>query len=106
MLGYFDGSLSKLLASVYPKHTWLEWKFKVIARKFWQVEENQRRFLEWAALQMNIQLPRDWNKVTVEQIKQLGGRTLLSYHDDSFAKCLRALYPKFDWNEAAPTAKS
>lgn len=55
--------------------------------------ENRRIFLNEVALKLNIKNPRDWGKVTANQIYELGGISLLHsrYHGSLFA-CLRSVF--------------
>lgn len=44
------------------------------------------------AIKLNIKCPRDWGRVKAKRFKELGGRAILSYHNDSLFCCLKAIY--------------
>jgi hypothetical protein len=49
---------------MFPEYEWLPWKFSHSAKHFWEDVRNQRRFMEWAAKQLNIKGQSDWYNVT------------------------------------------
>ena len=64
LLGYYDGSLLKLLKDVYPEYNWLPWEFGSTPKNFWEKEENQREFMDLAGKQLNIKDKSDWYRVS------------------------------------------
>eukprot|EP01027_Heterolobosea_sp_BB2_P026356 GEZU01040587.1.p1 GENE.GEZU01040587.1~~GEZU01040587.1.p1 ORF type:complete len:509 (-),score=114.87 GEZU01040587.1:129-1430(-) len=97
---YYGGSLYKALCAVYPEHgEWLPWRFRVVPSGFWMDKANQRRFLEWAAKQLQVRSPDDWySKVSHEDICRLGGARLLrGYYNDSLPRALVAIFPEVEW---------
>jgi hypothetical protein len=63
-----QGSLSNLLSTVYPEQDWLPWKFDERTDNFWQDKKIQRKFVDWAAKQLEIKEMSDWYKVTQKVI--------------------------------------
>jgi hypothetical protein len=61
---HYNGSPSLLLSEVYPEYEWLPWKFVMCPFNFWDDPKNQRKFMEWAAKQLNIQNMSDWYKIS------------------------------------------
>jgi hypothetical protein len=55
-----------MLSSVYPDYNWLPWKFTLVPKNFWGDLKNQRKFLDWVAIQLDIKQPSDWYNVTVK----------------------------------------
>lgn len=55
-----------MLSTVYSEFEWLPWKFKLCPKNFWDNTTNQRKYLDWVAVQLNIKEPNDWYKVTVK----------------------------------------
>ncbi len=66
-------------------------------RGYWQDTLNQRTFLEKAASKLGIKYPQDWSYVSIKQIAQLGGSSLIRRYG-SLTQALRALYPDQRWN--------
>jgi hypothetical protein len=65
LLGKHNYSRIRLLSSVYPEYEWLPWKFQGTTRKYWEDINNQRKFLDWAAKQLNISDLSGWYNVTL-----------------------------------------
>jgi hypothetical protein len=66
LMGKYNGVLSNLLAEVYPENEWLPWKFVICPHNYWDDMKNQRKFIDWAAKQLNIKEKSDWYNVTVK----------------------------------------
>jgi hypothetical protein len=76
---------------VYSEYEWLPWKFESqIPRHYWDDLKNQRKFLEWAAIELKIKDYKDWYTVhpnviqkvffvliIAQTIAKLGGSSLL-----------------------------
>jgi hypothetical protein len=52
--------------SVFPEYNLLPWKFAVCPSNFWNKTENQRKFMSWAAEQLNIKEPSDWYSISLK----------------------------------------
>lgn len=50
----FGFSPSKLLASAFPQHEWLPWKFKKRSRGMWESEGHRRAFFDWLQRDMGF----------------------------------------------------
>jgi hypothetical protein len=59
-------SLSQLLSEVYPDYDWLPWKFGRCPQEYWDDMKNQRKFMDWAATELNIKEMSDWYKITLK----------------------------------------
>lgn len=53
---------------------------------------NRKKCLDEIKIKMNIKNPKDWGKVTISQIRELGGGSLLTYYGGSTISCLQAVY--------------
>jgi hypothetical protein len=62
----YNGSPSQLLAEIYPDYNWLPWKFGKCPQKFWDDTKNQRKFMDWAAQELNIKEMTDWHKISYQ----------------------------------------
>ena len=47
----------------YKDYNWFEWKFKSVDSGFWIKKENQKKFINYLAEQLNIRNWEDWYKV-------------------------------------------
>ena len=62
----YNSSTMRLLTTVYPEYDWLPWKFERVPHRFWENVENQRKFLDWASVQLNIKKLDDWYQIKTE----------------------------------------
>ena len=70
----YKSSPFRLLTTAFPDYNWLPWKFEhsPCPRSFWNDVKNQRNFMDWAAIELNVKQMSDWYSITVPvQIKQL-----------------------------------
>jgi hypothetical protein len=69
------GSMPALLANFFPDFDWLPWKFSLVPRNYWDDVNNQRKFMDWVAKELNISDMNGWynitNKVTTKLICQV-----------------------------------
>jgi hypothetical protein len=66
VLRHYGGSVVKLMATVYPEYEWLPWKFEHSPKNYWENVSNQRRFMDWAAKELNVKDMSDWYNVSVK----------------------------------------
>jgi hypothetical protein len=91
------GSRYKMLASVYPEHNWLPWKFYPVDKSLWEDLGTQRKFLERAGKELNVENRNDWYKVNNKDLSALGGQHLLSLYSNSLQSLFAAVYPEHEW---------
>ena len=60
-----------LLAQAYPEYNWLPWKFSRLPLNYWGDVNNLKKYLEWAAKELNIKEMDDLYKVS-HQVKKAG----------------------------------
>lgn len=103
LLNRYNGSLFNCLQSLYEgslisiKELTLgvDWKvewFPKFSQSYWNSMKNRRRFLDEVAHQLEIQNPKDWGKVTIHKIRELGGNSLLHHYGNSLFACLQSVY--------------
>jgi hypothetical protein len=92
----YNGSLFKALQAIYPEHNWTAKRPTHVKKGFWTDKENHKLFIKELASKLNIQKISDWYKVSVSQIKALGGRGVLGGHS-SLLKVLATVYPEHNW---------
>jgi hypothetical protein len=62
----YNNSLSLLLKAVYSEYEWLPWKFAHTPHNYWDNQNNQRLFLNWAEKELNIKEKDDWYKILLK----------------------------------------
>jgi hypothetical protein len=68
-------SVVELLRGIYPHHQWLEWYFPTVPPNFWSSPANQKRFIEWAAGELDVKTLSDWYMVSTVELAKLRGAT-------------------------------
>jgi hypothetical protein len=64
ILHKYNCSPALLLSTVYSEYEWLPWKFDISPQNYWGNVNNRKKFMEWAAQQLNIKDMADWYKVS------------------------------------------
>jgi hypothetical protein len=85
------------LAAIYPEHAWVPWKFSRVGANFWRNLKNQRDYLKWLEVQLQIQRPEDWYNIAASDITDKNLNGFLSHHNNSLSKALKNLYPEVNW---------
>jgi hypothetical protein len=94
----FNDSPSLVISSIYPEYDWLPWKFTMCPRNYWDDMKNQRKFMDWAGKQLNVQETNDWLKIQHQDFCEIGGTSLLMKYRNSMSRLLTEVYPKHNWN--------
>jgi hypothetical protein len=99
LVSHYGDSVFLALKTVYPQHTWLEWRFNQVPKGFWTEVPNHRRFFDWAATELKLENLDGWYNVTTSQVRDLGGSGLLANkYANSLEAALLAVYPSHPWN--------
>ena len=66
ILEYNSNSLFQILSNVYPQYDWLPWQFEYFRcpSNYWENPQNQQKYMDWAAKQLNVKETQDWYKIT------------------------------------------
>lgn len=97
---YYDGTLSKALASIYNNHVWIAWKFDPVPRNCWSDPTNQREFLDDLARRAGLTQLVDWYDVQPKRLENdiRGLVSLLTLkYEGSLSQALQAVYPEHAW---------
>ncbi len=62
---------------------------------YWNNLNHHRSFLDSVAQTLNITEPAQWYKVTIQNIRQLGGSGLLDKYEGSLRNLLKTVYPEY-----------
>ncbi len=121
LVNYYNGSLTKLLSTVYPeypitssytfskpvkynifyvtslsRYTWDIFQlYHNAPRKYWHNLSNQRSFMDNLAKKLNITDHQGWYQVTSTVLQHHGGKGLLAHYDFSPSKLLKSVYPEY-----------
>ena len=96
-LSKYSNSPSKMLQIVYPKHDWKPWMFHNAPMRYWNVEENQRDFLDRLGEKLGFNDKSDWYRATKEDFSYHGGASLLAKYG-KFSNVLRSVYHDHRWD--------
>jgi hypothetical protein len=64
LLNRYNYSFMRLLSHLFPEHEWSREKFDKTNENYLDDLKNQRKFVEWAAIQLGILEMSDWNRVS------------------------------------------
>jgi hypothetical protein len=78
MLTKYQGSIMSLLCAVFPEYEWLPWRFDTLPGSYWEDTKNQRKFVEWAAKQLNIKEMSDWYHISYKVTVTIKSNTKIS----------------------------
>ena len=63
LVSKYNYSLPNLLQNVYPDYTWLPWKFAQTPKHYWDLVQNQRKFMDWIGNNLGIKNMSDWYNI-------------------------------------------
>src|SRR5690349_3969047 len=64
-----------------------------LQKGYWTEIKNQRKYFDELAEEFGVEEMEDWYEMRAEDVKNQGGRGVLSYHSDSLIKGLHSVYP-------------
>jgi hypothetical protein len=62
----YNHSLPQILFTIFPEIAWNAEKFEKSPQNYWDSVENQKNFVESAAIKLNVKIMSDWYNVTVK----------------------------------------
>eukprot|EP01114_Cavostelium_apophysatum_P002651 TRINITY_DN1234_c0_g1_i1.p1 TRINITY_DN1234_c0_g1~~TRINITY_DN1234_c0_g1_i1.p1 ORF type:complete len:573 (+),score=74.65 TRINITY_DN1234_c0_g1_i1:104-1822(+) len=93
--------LINALRDLYPEVHWDETKFARVPKNYWKDPKAQRGFFDRLAKKLRMNEFTDWYGVTREEvISEAGGETVLSYHHNSLARAIAAVFPEHQFRFA------
>jgi hypothetical protein len=94
-------SPSLAVTTLIPRADWCEWMFLHVPPGFWNVVENQHRYLRWLGKELGYRKPKDWYQISIYDITDNYGDNLLTkYH--SLFDLMRRFMPQLDWDLINP----
>jgi hypothetical protein len=106
LLRKYDNSPSKLVASVYNHHQWINANFNSKPRGYWHREENQRKFLDELGQELGFKDMNDWYSISWKQIIDTGASCLLKFYGGSPSKMVKSVYNSHEWKDEKFTHKA
>lgn len=98
MLHKHGGYVHKVLQRLFPEHEWIPHRFERVPTGYWDVVENQRKFLDEIGLELGISGKDGWYKVISTDIVKCGGSSLLHKYGGSMSKMLQNVYSEDKWD--------
>lgn len=94
-------SLREALASAYPNHMWLEWRFKRVPVGFWESPQNRRSFFieNFIKGSKSGDLESLYELSTDDVIRAGGGGLLANKYSGSLIHTLKDSFPEHEWLE-------
>jgi hypothetical protein len=93
------GSLPKVLETFHPEHNWDPFSRPLLGKHYWQDSKNIVEFMKKLEVQFAIKSKEDWYRVSMKQIRRLGGYGIANLTD--FVAALHVAYPDETWDEQA-----
>ena len=97
LLKIYNTSPSKFVMIMFPKHNWIQWKFKHV-RHYWSDENHRRKYALWLEKKMGYTKKDDWYSITKDDIEKNGGSRCLSYYKGSPRRFVMNVFPKYNWD--------
>ena len=93
-------SFQNLIKSVFSEYDWLEWKFNVTPKGFWEDKKNQKKYLLWLGEQLGYKILEDWYKVYGKNFRDnYGGGLVTHNYGGSHINLIKSVFPDYEWFE-------
>jgi hypothetical protein len=86
LLSRYGESTYLMLKELYPEYPWQPWTFDRIPQKYWDSLENQRAYMDWIAVTLEIKSMEDWYRLGSRQLVMRKGAGLLEKYDNQLSK--------------------
>jgi hypothetical protein len=100
LLSKCGGSPSKMVMSAYSDHKWISTRFSHVLRGYWEIEDNQRNYLDTLGQKLGFKKMEDWYNISKNPIIQNGGSWILSKYGNSPYKFVMVVYSTHNWKQA------
>jgi len=99
VLVHYHGSVPALLAAVYPDYNWELWKFPGRSDSIRKDSDTLLATIDAIEEALHIREPKDWYRVTREQLQSLGLARIFPRKHGGMSAVLKQKYPNCDWEE-------
>jgi len=89
-----------MLEKVFPEYGWQIWKFPRRTARIWSDPNALNAVLSRIESELRISTPKDWYRVTREQLQSLSLARVFSSGQRGLAVALKARYPGVEWDES------
>jgi len=103
----YGGSLVKALLAVFPEYNWQIWKFDKVPKGYWEVKENQKKYFDLLASELQLKDGKDWlevrtSEVTTEEVSDFSSDMAVLYekHCKMFTQSIHGSIGDLDNNPA------
>ncbi len=93
---YYDDSPYKAIKALIPDYDFKHWLFDQASRGLWKKDEIQKEYLEWLFIKLGYKKPEDWYKITIQDVKDNKGGTLLKLYNGSARKAVQSNFPELN----------
>lgn len=98
LLNFYNGSVYKIVQSIYPEFEWKPWLFEHTPELFWNSNNSVKNYISWLEQKLHIKTLDDWYNISSTDIsKYYQGSTLLKKYG-GFKSFLMHCYPEYNWN--------
>jgi len=99
LLRRYGGSISLMVATVFPEKEWQLWRFETLSRKLFASDELLLQAVRAVETSLNIKSPNDWYKISLDQLRDHDAERIFTRRG-GLVETLKRVYPKVYWNEA------
>jgi hypothetical protein len=85
-----------MLNAVFPEYVWHPWLFAFKPTGYWESVVNHREFLNWIAVQNEIEHWEQWYNLKSLEIAKMGGKGIVDRYDTMY-DMMEAAYPEYPW---------
>jgi len=91
----YNCSISQMIVAVYPELYWDPLDRKCVSHNYWNLQQNQERFINMCQYLFNINSYQDWYRLSQDQFSQVAKRAISRI---SIITMLQTRYPEQDWD--------
>ena len=94
-----NGSLTKAITSVYPKHDWKLWKFTYSHKgSIFEEDSKTKQYLEWVSQELGITSLDDWYRITWTKLNTIDASSVIRKKYGGLVNLLKQFYPDHHWD--------
>ena len=91
----FSGSPLRMLKHIFPEHDWLEFRFSMAPKGYWDSHKNLVRYMDWLGAVLGFMEMDDWYEVRTEDFNTNYGAGA----PFSPSNAVMTAYPEHGWEE-------
>lgn len=79
--------------NIFVEYLWNPQDMKNLPKGFWDDKKNQRKFLDGLSKELGIKEAKDWNNISISQIRAKSGDIILKKYGNNIKRMLKEVYP-------------